>query len=140
MSGIDDRELRTGSDGLTWFLPPAPPWVYRGAHFAGRPPDRFSVPAQYKVELPHRRGVPTGERRFDVGRYFDDDTDLTRPFSLLARWVTRASDRHGLKLRSVMVYGRVTDAAPGFGFVPSSGALAAIAAVDARLDVSVYGT
>lgn len=138
VAGIDDREVRTGSDGFIWLLPPAPPWVYLGARFAGRLPDRFSVPAEYEVELPHRRGVPTGGRRFDVGRYFDDDTDLTRPFSALVQWATRASDRHGLKLRSVMVYGRVTDAAPGFGFVPTSKALAAFAAVDAWLDLSVY--
>jgi hypothetical protein len=96
------------------------------------------VPSEYEVRLPHRHGVPTGERRFDVGRYFDVDTDLTRPFSLLVQWATRTSDRHGLKLRSVMVYGRVTDRVPGFGFVPSSKALAAIASVDAWLDVSVY--
>jgi len=136
--GIDDRELRTGPDGFTWLVPPAAPWQYLGARFTGRPPDRLSVPAEYEVRLPHRRGVPTGERRFDVGRYFDVDTDLTRAFSSLVQWATRASDRNGLKLRSVMVYGRVTDAVPGFGFVPTSKALAAIAAVDARLDVSVY--
>ena len=138
MSGIDDRELRTGSHGFTWLLPPAPPWVYLGARFAGRPPDQLSMPSEYELLLPHRRGVPTGERRFDVGRYFDDDTDLTRPFSSLVQWATRTSNRHALKLRSLMVYGRVTDEAPGFGFVPTSRALAAIAAVDALFDVSVY--
>ena len=92
----------------------------------------------YRIELPHRHGVPTGQRFFDVGRYFDDETDLTRPVGALVGWAERVTSADALRAQSIRVYARVTDSAPGFGFVPTPRTLGRIAAIGAYLDVSVY--
>ena len=80
----------------------------------------------------------TGQPFFDVGRYFDDDVDLTQPLSSFVRWTAGASSRYQLKVQSIQIYGRVTDDVPGFGVVPTSRTLSTIASMNASLDISVY--
>jgi hypothetical protein len=138
VADADDESLVGGFERP--YKPPAPPGPYQflGVYFGGRPPERFAIPVKYALWLPHRRGAPTGQRFFNIGRYFDHETDLARPISTLVRWAAAAVVRDGVQVRSIKVYARVTDEIPGFGFVPTSRTLSAIAAMGAELDVSVY--
>jgi len=69
---------------------------------------------------------------FRVKRYFDADTHLDDPMAKLCAWVSRAVRQHGLEVLGFMMFGRVTDDAPGFGVT-----LSPVAAFAVTFDVSV---
>lgn len=94
---------------------------------------------KYELCLPQDcNGVRTRDRHFAIGRYFDDDTSLARPLHSLLKWALNASGRDGIELRSIQIYGRVTDDSPHFGLVLTPSMLESIAASGAVLDLSVY--
>lgn len=139
VSHIDNREQRTAPDGFSWLAPPRAPYRYLGAGFSGRPTPSLKLPAKYELRLPQDRdGLRASARHFAVGRFFDDDSNLNPPLRSLLKWATAANGRDGIVLRSIQIYGRVTDDSPHFGLVLSPTVLAAIAASGAKLDLSMY--